>query len=144
VVGRHRDERVVAAELVVGASDGLRQVAVEVLGDQVRHDLGVGLGGELRAGGLQALAQRRPVLDDAVERDVDAVGGVRVRVRVGLGHAAVGGPAGVADAGRALQVAVRGLDGVAQAVEVADGVDAADVLIAEQRQAMIPHMTDSA
>ena len=52
VVRRHRDEGVVAAQLVVGLADGLGEVAVEVLGDQVRHDLGVGLGGELGAVGL--------------------------------------------------------------------------------------------
>ena len=49
LVGRHRDERVVPAQLVVGEPDGLDQVAVEVLGDQVGHHLGVGLGAELDA-----------------------------------------------------------------------------------------------
>ena len=99
LVGRHRDERVVAAQLVVGSADGLDQVAVVVVRDQVRHHLGVGLGGELGAVGREALAQLDLVLDDAVQHDVDAAGGVEVRVGVLLGHAAVGGPARVADAG---------------------------------------------
>ena len=127
VVRRHRDERVVAAQLVVGAAHGLGEVAVEVLGDQVRHDLGVGLGGELGALGLEPLAQVGPVLDDPVEHDVHAARAVGVRVGVGLGHAAVGGPARVADAGRARAGGrSRRGDGVAQVLEVADGVDAAD------------------
>ena len=73
VVGRHRDEGVVAAQLVVGAADGLGEVAVQVLGDQVGDHLGVGLGGELGAVGLEPLAQVGPVLDDPVQHDVHAV-----------------------------------------------------------------------
>ena len=49
LVGGHRHEGVVAAQVVVGAADGLHEVAVEVLGDQVGHHLGVGLGGEVGA-----------------------------------------------------------------------------------------------
>jgi hypothetical protein len=135
VVGGHRDERVVPAQLVVGEAHGLGQVAVQVLRDQVRHDLGVGLRGEPGAVGLEPLAQGGPVLHDSVERDVHAVRGVRVRVRVGLGHAAVRRPARVADPGRAAQMAVGVGDGVAQVLEVADSVDAADVLVGDQRQA---------
>ena len=48
-------------------------------------------------------AQRREVLDDAVVDDGDLAGGVAVRVRVAVGRAAVGGPAGVAQAGGAGQ-----------------------------------------
>ena len=48
----------------------------------------------------QAALERQVVLDDAVDDDVDAVGRVEVRVGVVLVDAAVGGPAGVADAGR--------------------------------------------
>ena len=44
LVGAHRDEGVVAAQLGVGGADGLDQVAVVVAGDQVGDDLGVGLG----------------------------------------------------------------------------------------------------
>ena len=44
--------------------------------------------------------ERHVVLDDAVDDDVDAARRVEVRVGVLLVDAAVGGPAGVADAGR--------------------------------------------
>ena len=43
VVAVDRDEREVALELAVGAPDGLDEVAVVVLLDQVRDRLGVGL-----------------------------------------------------------------------------------------------------
>ena len=72
MVGGHGDERVVAAQLVVGEPGGLHQVAVQVLRDQVGHHLRVGLGGELGAGCPEAVAQLGPVLDDPVEHDVDA------------------------------------------------------------------------
>ena len=95
----HGDEGVVAAQLGVGGADRGGEVAVVVVGDQVGDDLGVGLGGELLAFGLQPLAQVGVVLDDPVEDDVDLAGAVVVRVGVLLGDAAVGRPAGVGDAG---------------------------------------------
>ena len=95
----HRDEGVVAAQLGVGGADRGGEVAVVVAGDQVGDHLGVGVGGELLALGLQALAQLGVVLDDPVEDDVDLAGAVVVGVRVLLGDAAVGRPAGVGDAG---------------------------------------------
>ena len=64
-------------------------------------DLGVGVAGELDAGGLEFGAQRGEVLDDAVVDDRDLARGVAVRVRVAVGGPAVGGPAGVTDAGAA-------------------------------------------
>ena len=64
----------------------------------MRDDLGVGLRGEDVAGGLEALAQRLVVLDDAVVDDGDlAVGDVRMRV--GRRGRAVRRPARVRDAG---------------------------------------------
>ena len=71
------------------------------MGDEVRDDLRVGLARELRAHVGQPDLQREVVLDDAVDHDVHAVGGVEVRVGVGLVDAPVGGPARVADASRA-------------------------------------------
>ena len=70
-----------------------------MLGDQVGDHLGVGLGAELDAVGLQAALEVGEVLDDAVQHDLDAAGLVVVRVGVLLGDPAVGGPARVADAG---------------------------------------------
>ncbi len=70
-------------------------------GDQVHGDLGVGVAGELDAVGFQLLAQHGEVLDDPVVDDRDLARGVAVRVGVAVGRPAVGGPAGVAEAGAA-------------------------------------------
>ena len=134
MVGGHGDERVMPAQLVVGEPGGFHQVAVEVLRDQVGHHLRVRLGGELGAACTEAVAQLGPVLDDPVEHDVDAPAGVPVRVRVLLGDSAVRGPAGVADAGGAAQVPVRARHRVAELLEVADRVHAADVAVCHERQ----------
>ena len=85
--------------------------------DQVRHDLGVGLGDERVALALQLLLQLEVVLDDAVVDDDDAAGAVAVRMGVLLGRPAVRGPARVADA----VVAVDGLgaDGVLELRQLA-------------------------
>ena len=83
LVGAHRDERVVALELVVGGADGLGEAAERhVVGDEVRDDLGVGLGRVVGAHVGHALLEQEVVLDDAVDDDVDAV--ARVEVRVGV------------------------------------------------------------
>ena len=81
------------------AADGVLQAVVAHLAlDQVRDDLGVGLGLELVSLRLQLVLQLEIVLDDAVVDDDDAAGAVAVRVRVLLGRPAVRGPARVADA----------------------------------------------
>ena len=144
LVGGHRDERVVAAQLGVGAADGvLEPAAVEVARRQVRDDLGVGLRREHGAGVEELLLELHVVLDDAVDDDVHAVGGVVVRVGVLLGHAAVRGPARVADAGGgrwrehrdAAIVTVALLDRAAQLREVADGADGLQAALALDRDA---------
>ena len=113
VVEAHRDEREVALELGVGGADGLLERAERhVVRDQVGDDLGVGVRGEDGALVHQAGLEGQVVLDDAVHDDVHAVGGVGVRVGVALRHAAVRGPARVADAGAR---GVRGGDGRAGA-----------------------------
>ena len=95
-----------------GGAHRLEQVALVQAVDQVRDDLGVGLAGEVVALGLQRGAQLVVVLDDAVVDQRDAARPVRRRgagavaeVRVGVVHRgrAVGGPAGVCDAGGAAQ-----------------------------------------
>jgi hypothetical protein len=69
--------------------------------DQVQNDLGIGFGLEHRPLLLERLAQFAKILDDAVMNHGDTIGGVRMRVV--LGRLAVGGPAGVADPGVALE-----------------------------------------
>ena len=143
-VGGHRDERVVAAELVVRHAHGLDQVAVVVARDQVRDHLGVGVGGELSPLGLEAAAERDMVLHDAVEDDVDAIVGVEVRMGVGLAHTAVRGPARVTDPGGGLAGGHRhgGLlllhlrrHRFAQEGQVAHRAYRIDVVLHQQRQA---------
>ena len=76
---------------------GPRQLRLE----QVGGGLGVGVADELDAVGLQLGPQLGEVLDDAVVDHGDPAAGRAVRVRVAVGRTAVGGPAGVPDAGRA-------------------------------------------
>ncbi len=59
----------------------LQPLGAELL-DEVRHDLGVGDGGEDMAALLEALAQFRVVLDDAVVDDRDVARAVHVRMGV--------------------------------------------------------------
>ena len=93
---RPRSRRTAAAAASRGARPCRGQRA-----DQVRHHLGVGLGGEAVAVRHQLGAQLQEVLDDAVVDQRHAVADMRVGVGL-VGHA-VGGPAGVADAGDAAQ-----------------------------------------
>ena len=67
--------------------------------DQVGQDLGVGLRDQLWPGATSSVGQLGVVLDDPVVHQGQAAGAVEVGVGVGLGGVAVGGPAGVADAG---------------------------------------------
>jgi hypothetical protein len=63
----------------------------------MQDDFGVGLGLENRALVLQHFAQLAEILDDAVMDHGDAIRCMRMRIV--LGRPAVGGPAGMADAG---------------------------------------------
>src|ERR1043166_5957270 len=76
---------------------------LQVLFDEVRDDLGVGLGLELVPRLLQPLLEREEVLDDAVVDDDDLAGAVAVRVGIVLVRLAVRGPARVAHAERAFE-----------------------------------------
>ena len=91
--------------------------------DQVHGDLGVGVAGELDAGRLQLLAQHGVVLDDPVVDDRDLARGVAVRVGIAVGRPAVGGPAGVAEAGAARQA--RGVGFVERRFQVGQPAGAA-------------------
>ena len=99
IVDRDQDEREHAAHERQRAAHGvLEAVAVHLALDQMRDDLGVGLGLELVSLRLQLVLQLEVVLDDAVVDDDDAAGAVAVRMRVLLGRPSVGRPARVADA----------------------------------------------
>ncbi|BDZ49112.1 hypothetical protein GCM10025867_13530 [Frondihabitans sucicola] len=104
LVGVHDEQGEGALEAVHDPSQRLGEVADRAVlaGDEVGGDLGVGLGGEDRALEEELFFQVGEVLDDAVvdQRQLATVGEVRVRVLIG--RAAVGRPAGVPDAGRAV------------------------------------------
>ena len=102
VVGGHDSDGEGSGEVLDGLADGFFEGEVggvfELLLDEVGDDLGVGLGDELVALGGELLLEGEVVFDDAVMDDDEGAGAVAVRVRVLFGGAAVGGPAGVADA----------------------------------------------
>ena len=99
LLATHGHERVVAVQLVQRPACRLRKIAVVVMSDEMRDHLGVRVRPERRAVSEQPTSQLDVVLDDAVEHDVDAPRGVTVWMRVGLADTAVGGPAGVTNAG---------------------------------------------
>ena len=94
-----RDERERPVQPAADRPHGLGEVEPgrDLLAEQVRHDLGVGLGDAGDAVLGQLGAQGGEVLDDAVVDDGDPAVGGDVRVGVDVGRAAVGGPAGVPD-----------------------------------------------
>ena len=99
VVGGDEHQREQAAHVEQRAPDGvLEAVTLRLALDQVRDDLGVGLGDERVPLFLKLPLQIQVVLDDPVVDDDDAAGAVAMRMRVFLGRPAVGRPAGVADA----------------------------------------------
>ncbi len=106
-----------------------RQALGEIRTDEMHRHLGIGLAGEPRALLFQRLAQFAEILDDAVVNDGDAVGGMRMRV--GLGRLAVGGPAGMADADMPLQR--RGLEPGFEIFQFAFGATALQVRALERR-----------
>ena len=99
-------------------------------GEQVRGDLGVGDRLHLDTVPFEFLPERGEVLDDPVvdDRDLPVEGDVRVRVLVG--GATVGGPAGVADGGVAGQVVAPGLrDLVHQVRQLSGAFDGLDTTV---------------
>ena len=102
----------------VCASD-CRRRQVELVFDEVGDDLGVGFGDELVALGDEGVLEGEVVFDDAVVDDDEGAGAVAVGVGVFFGGAAVGGPAGVADAEGAVDGGV-GDDGF-EVAELAGG-----------------------
>ena len=98
------------------------QTAGQVVADQLRHHLGVGLGGKAVALGGQLVAQALEILDDAVVNDRHTTR--LVRVGIVLGRRTMGRPTGVADSdhpGERLN-----LEGALQIGELALGAAALD------------------
>ena len=99
VVHRHQHQREHAAHHLERAPDGVLQaVGAHLAFDEVRDDLGVGLGLERVALALQFAFQLEIVLDDAVVHHDDLAGAVTMRMRVLFGGPAVRRPARVAHA----------------------------------------------
>ena len=99
--------------------------ALQLAGDEMGDHLGVGVAGEHRALRDQLFLQLAEILDDAVMHDRDEVG--RMRMRVGFGRLAVGGPAGMADAGRAVER--RSLQQLLEIAQLALGATPAELAI---------------
>jgi hypothetical protein len=99
IVERHHAEGVSAMQVRDRLARRLEEVArrAEVMVDEVRDHLGVGLRLEAVAERLQARALLLVVLDDAVVHHGDRIPG-NVGMRVRLGDPAMGGPAGMGDA----------------------------------------------
>src|SRR5215472_489800 len=87
--------------------------------NQVRDDLGIGVGGELVAFLRELLLQAEVVLDDAVVDNDDLAGAVAMRMGVFLGGTAVRRPASVSDAISAFQRLVA--DGFFEVAQLAFG-----------------------
>ena len=99
----HDHDGVGALEPGQRVADGVGQVAPVGLLDEVGDRLGVGLGGQRVAAGLEPVAQLAEVLDDAVVDDRDLAGAVAVRVGVEVVRPAVGRPARVGEADRGVR-----------------------------------------
>jgi hypothetical protein len=82
-----------AFDLESASNDGVLEVPVEQLLDEVRHHFGVGLGRELVATLLERLSEGRRVLDDAVMHHRDLPLAAHVRVRIASCRRAVRRPA---------------------------------------------------
>ena len=104
----HRDAVGALEEGERGPDRGL-EVAPVVLRHEMGYDLGVGLAREGDALSAQHLAEGAVVLDDAVVDHGDLAGGVEVRMRVGLGDAAMRRPTRVPYAPGARHVLGHGL-----------------------------------
>ena len=99
----HDHDRVGALELPQGVADGVGEVALVGLLDEVGDRLGVGLGGQRVAARLEAVAQLAEVLDDPVVDDRDLAGAVAVGMGVEVVRAAVRRPARVGEADRGVR-----------------------------------------
>src|SRR5690606_27144672 len=103
VAGENDAQREGARQAPQGQAGGLdgRVALIEIVGDEVEDGFGVRLGFERVPLGDELVLQLLEVLDDAVVDHSDAV--VHVRMGIALDRAPVRRPAGMADAGAALE-----------------------------------------
>ncbi len=113
-----------ALQRFAGGLDGGEALVDQVAGE-LGHDLGIGFGFEAQAGGEELVAQLAEILDDAVVDHGDGAGAMGMGV--GGGGSAMGGPAGVADAGLAGQRLVH--QQVGEAGELAHGAAAVELSV---------------
>ena len=96
VVAREHGQRVGSLDALQSRAHGGQEIALVVGFDEVRHDLGVRIRGELVPRGLELAFQLGEVFDDSVVDHEDLALAVRVRVGVDVGRLPVGRPARVA------------------------------------------------
>ena len=116
VGARNHGQREDAGDLLHRQAHRLFQAAFEMFLDQMRDDLGVGLGLEEMAFMLELMLQREVVLDNAVVYHHHVVLTVAVRVRVLFRGPSVSRPSRMADAERAVHRAHP--DGLFQVAEL--------------------------
>src|SRR4051795_7015269 len=126
------DEGVMTFELAICSPNSFGQIAFVVVLDQMDDHLGVRLGAEAMTCPYEGFLQLAIVLDDAVEDDGEAtVFATGQRMRVQLGHCAVGRPTRVPEAvigDRPVRAR-----GVLQELEIADGADVFEPAILAKR-----------
>ncbi len=96
----HHRDRVRALDLPERRADRVGEIALIGLLDEVGERLGIGLGRQSMAAGLETVAKLAEVLDDPVVDDRDLARAVLVRMSVEVVGAAVGRPPGVREADR--------------------------------------------
>ena len=100
LIAVHDHDRIGADHSAQGRPNGVGQVAVVGLFDEVGKGLGIGLGGERVAPSLEAVAKLTEVLDDAVVDDGDLAATVHVGMGIEVVRPAVRRPARVGQAHR--------------------------------------------
>ena len=118
-----------ATEQAAHPAEGILQgeALVESFLNEVGDDLGVGFRGEVVAAIQEVLLKLEIVLDDAVVDDGEVLVAAGVGMAVGVGGVAVGGPAGVSQAGIALGNLHQGIGG--EAHHLADGLAELEVAV---------------
>ena len=95
---RNHGQREHAGELFDRRAHGLFEIRLEVLLDEVGHDLGIGFGSKNVAFRFQLVLQGEVVFDDTVVYDDDVAVAIAVGVGILFRRTAMGGPTGVTDA----------------------------------------------